>query len=75
MVKDHVYMVFGIICNKISKMPVHCTEHKDAFFTKHLLLLTHAGVIPCVKINDILRILLETWYLDHFIEKMISRER
>ena len=28
MVKDHVYVVFGIICKKkFSKMPVHCTAH------------------------------------------------
>ena len=27
MVKDRFYVVFGIICKKISKMPVHCTEH------------------------------------------------
>ena len=25
--KDHVYVVFGIICKKNSKMPVHCTAH------------------------------------------------
>ena len=27
MVKDRVYVVFGIICKTISKMPVHCTSH------------------------------------------------
>ena len=27
MVKDRVYVVFGIICKKNSKMPVHCTAH------------------------------------------------
>ena len=42
-----------------SKMPLHCTEHQGAFFTKHLLRLTHAGVIPFVKTNDISRILSE----------------
>ena len=40
------------------------------FFTKHLLLLTHAGVVPCVKTNDISRILSENWNLENFIEKM-----
>ena len=38
------------------------------FFTEHLL--SHAGVIPCVKTNDISRILSENWYLDNVIEKM-----
>ena len=27
MVKDRVYVAFGIICKKISKVPVHCTAH------------------------------------------------
>ena len=27
MVKDRVYVVFGIICKKFSKMPVHCMTH------------------------------------------------
>ena len=27
MVKDCAYVVFGIICKKIIKMPVHCTTH------------------------------------------------
>ena len=27
MVKDRVYVVFGIICKKISKIPVHCMAH------------------------------------------------
>ena len=40
------------------------------FFTKHLLWLTHAGEIPCVKTNDILIILSENWYLENVIEKM-----
>ena len=53
-----------------SKILVHCTEHQYAFFTKHLLGLTHAGVIPCVKTNDISRILSENWYLENVIEKM-----
>ena len=25
--KDRVYVVFGLICKKISKMPVHCKAH------------------------------------------------
>ena len=50
-------------------MPVHCTEHQNAFSTKHLLWLTHAGVIPCVKTNDISRIGSENWYLKNVIEK------
>jgi len=31
--------------------------------------LTHAGLIPCVKTNDISRILSENWYLENVIEK------
>ena len=53
-----------------SKMLVHFTEHQYAFFYKTPIVLTHAGVIPCVKTNDISRILSENWYLDNFIEKM-----
>ena len=70
MVKDRVYVVFGIICKKIARCPCIAQNINIHFFTKHLLLLTHAGVIPCVKTNDILRILSENWYLENVIEKM-----
>ena len=32
--------------------------------------MTHAGVIPCVKTNDISRILSKNWYLENVIKKM-----
>ena len=59
MVKDRVYVVFGIICKKIARCPCIARTIKMHFFTKHLLWLTHVGVITCVKTNDILRILSE----------------
>ena len=45
------------------------------FFTKYMLWLTHAGVIPCVKTNDISRILSENWYLENVIEKWKMRDK
>ena len=52
-----------------SKMLVHCTEHQYAFFYKTPVVIYHAGVIPCVKTNDISRIVSENWYLENVIEK------
>ena len=58
---------FYIRVEILARCPCIARNIKMHFFTKHLLWLTHAGVIPFVKTNDILRILSEKWYLDHFI--------
>ena len=64
---------FAMCCfHGLARCPYIARNIKMHFFTKHLLWLTHAGVIPCVKTNDISRILSENgisrisskkWYL------------
>ena len=51
----------------LARCPCIAWNIKMHSFTKHLLWLTHAGVIPFVKTNDISRILLQKWYLKSFI--------
>ncbi len=53
----------------LARCPCIARNIKMHFFTKHLLWLTHAGVIPCVKTNDISRILSENGYLENVNEK------
>ena len=75
MVKERVYVVFGIICKLARCLCIGQNIKMHFFFAKHLLWLTHAGVIPCVKTNDISRISSEKWYLKNFNKRMISWER
>ena len=59
---------FAMCCfHGLERCPCIARNIKMHFFTKHLLWLTHAGVIPCVKTNDISRILSEKWYLENCI--------
>ena len=53
-----------------SKMLVHYTEHQYAFFYKTHVVIYPCRSNPCVKTNDITRILSENWYLEYVIEKM-----
>ena len=53
-----------------SKMLVRCTEHQYAFFYKTPIVIYPCRVIPCVKTNDISRILSKNWYLENVIKKM-----
>ena len=62
---------FSMCCfHGLARCPCIARNINMHFFTELLFSLTHAGVIPCVKTNDISRISSENWYLENVIEKM-----